>query len=600
MNLIKEIEIGYFRSIYKINATKLSDMNVIFGRNDSGKSNVLRAMNLFFNNRTNPDTLFDFERDLCHARLAETEASKDARKFISVKVTFNTPSNWRPSLGKEFYVKKSWSVTRQDTPNVATSIKTKRKQIYLTKFLNQVKYHYIPAIKDRRIFGQLLGDVYAVLSQHEEFNSSLTSFSKALKTKTRDLSLGLLDSINVDSHIAPPEDLTELFRALDFETLNSGGDKYSLTLQRGDGVQVRHIPAILAFLSDNSDTDFHIWGFEEPENSLELANAVHEANIFKDYSQSANKQIFLTSHSPAFFSLSGERINRVYIYKEILDRVSKPVSRISHITAQDYPSKMMGETPLLPVVSDYLRDAERKYVKLRKEMDQIEEDTKADKAPRLFVEGESDKNIIEAAVEAYYGADLKIKVVDSKGTRKMEALAADGSTFKELSPARMIFVLVDNDKEGRTLNKDGRLDVGGRWLQHNSNKTYWCRLPFSDEFKKEMAKYKIPKSSWPCVIENCFSREFRDVARGKSKYAVSNICFDEIRQDAAAFRSIAKSNLFNQGQSERMYVFPPEGHIKVEFSQYVAETAKDSPEALEWLKSVLDGIREILDKEESQ
>ena len=48
MRLISEIEIGYFRSIYKINISNIGDMAVFFGRNDSGKSNILRALNLFF------------------------------------------------------------------------------------------------------------------------------------------------------------------------------------------------------------------------------------------------------------------------------------------------------------------------------------------------------------------------------------------------------------------------------------------------------------------------------------------------------------------------------------------------------------------------
>ena len=43
MRLIKDIEIGYFRSIYKTSFKNLAEMNVFFGRNDSGKSNVLRA-----------------------------------------------------------------------------------------------------------------------------------------------------------------------------------------------------------------------------------------------------------------------------------------------------------------------------------------------------------------------------------------------------------------------------------------------------------------------------------------------------------------------------------------------------------------------------
>lgn len=47
MKLIKQVEIAYFRSIYKDDLNNCSGTNVIFGRNDAGKSNVLRALNLF-------------------------------------------------------------------------------------------------------------------------------------------------------------------------------------------------------------------------------------------------------------------------------------------------------------------------------------------------------------------------------------------------------------------------------------------------------------------------------------------------------------------------------------------------------------------------
>ena len=44
MKLIKEIEVAYFRSFYKFKLRNLCDLNVIFGKNDSGKSNAIRAL----------------------------------------------------------------------------------------------------------------------------------------------------------------------------------------------------------------------------------------------------------------------------------------------------------------------------------------------------------------------------------------------------------------------------------------------------------------------------------------------------------------------------------------------------------------------------
>ncbi|MFY7671572.1 AAA family ATPase [Tenacibaculum sp. MEBiC06402] len=57
MQIIKSIRIKYFRSI--LNTTRgnikylpTKDLNIIVGSNDAGKSNYLRALNLFFNNES--------------------------------------------------------------------------------------------------------------------------------------------------------------------------------------------------------------------------------------------------------------------------------------------------------------------------------------------------------------------------------------------------------------------------------------------------------------------------------------------------------------------------------------------------------------------
>jgi AAA15 family ATPase/GTPase len=68
MNIIEQIEIKNFRSFgnrkkesYKV--VKCQSLNIISGANDSGKSNVLRALNLFFNKKTDLNNFFDFNKD---------------------------------------------------------------------------------------------------------------------------------------------------------------------------------------------------------------------------------------------------------------------------------------------------------------------------------------------------------------------------------------------------------------------------------------------------------------------------------------------------------------------------------------------------------
>lgn len=103
---------SYFRSFYKFKIRHLKDLNIIFGKNDSGKSNIVRALNLFFSGTPDHNQPFEFPIDFCEQRSAESEAAEDVRKFLYVKITFNTPPSFQKSLGKKFYVKRQWTVSR--------------------------------------------------------------------------------------------------------------------------------------------------------------------------------------------------------------------------------------------------------------------------------------------------------------------------------------------------------------------------------------------------------------------------------------------------------------------------------------------------------
>ena len=86
----------------------------------------------------------------------------------------------------------------------------------------------------------------------------------------------------------------------------SGENQVSLSL-RGDGMQARYIPSVLHYIASKSPS-FFIWGFEEPENSLEFSNADLLADDLENlYSKDA--QIFITSHSPAMVSRTGRSVS---------------------------------------------------------------------------------------------------------------------------------------------------------------------------------------------------------------------------------------------------------------------------------------------------
>lgn len=45
MKIIDSITIRYFRSVYTLNIGQCEDITIVSGRNDVGKSNILKALN---------------------------------------------------------------------------------------------------------------------------------------------------------------------------------------------------------------------------------------------------------------------------------------------------------------------------------------------------------------------------------------------------------------------------------------------------------------------------------------------------------------------------------------------------------------------------
>lgn len=592
MELIKEIEISYFRSIYKQNIKKLKGINVFFGRNDSGKSNFLRALNLFFNDTTNPCRKFDFTTDFNHKRLVECTDNANTRKFVYIKVTFKTPSNWTKSLGKEFWVKKTWNISRDDVYVIDSSLTSNKKQ-FLTRFLNKIKFHYVPAIKDRSIFEDLLSQVYSVISQEQTFTDSLDGFVKELQEKTMLISDAVHSDLGIKSAIAPPEDLTDLFKSLDFEIKNSHNDNYSLTLQKGDGIQVRHIPVILGFLSDKGKEDYHIWGFEEPENSLELASAVEESKLFSEYAKSNNKQIFLTSHSPAFFLIDDEESNRYFVSKSVQNALREQ-SIAELIVKGREPSDLMDETPLLPVISHYLKKKSEEIEVLKDEVQKISKDIEEVNKPILYVEGESDKIVIEKAIEIFLDKKYDIKVASCSGTTKMQGLSKDGNIFGCLNPGAKIFVLVDNDQEGRDLAKFERKRLlkngGGNWVQHGSNKTYWCLLPFSKDFDDSMHALNIKPDNKPFVLENCFSLDIHKEAIKDKSLKFKQEPHSEVTN--GQYNVKLNGSIINK---DNTYILCPDDAYKIPFAEWVVNKADEDIEVLRIFEKILLDMANLID-----
>ena len=157
--------------------------------------------------------------------------------------------------------------------------------------LRNINFVYVPAIKDLEYFSELRASIYSVISEiaDREFRGSSQNFEQAISVQMTDLTDQITKSLGFKSRLALPKDLSHIFESLDFLS-----DDQNISLNaRGDGVKARHIPLILKFMAEKklslqvrgAQPHNFIWGYEEPENNLELSSCVELAGQFWDYAR---------------------------------------------------------------------------------------------------------------------------------------------------------------------------------------------------------------------------------------------------------------------------------------------------------------------------
>lgn len=151
MQLIKDVSISRFRSIREANLEGLQDFSTLAGLNNSGKSNFLRALHLFFTGAVEPATPFELDRDYYRA-----EVRSKKKKVIEVGVRFELPDSFKFRKGlepveallqRDFRVTKRWS---RDSPepdiilNDESAPLSREDALKVLQFLGLITFRYIP------------------------------------------------------------------------------------------------------------------------------------------------------------------------------------------------------------------------------------------------------------------------------------------------------------------------------------------------------------------------------------------------------------------------------------------------------------------------
>ncbi|MBQ7707194.1 MAG: AAA family ATPase [Lachnospiraceae bacterium] len=501
--MIEKIEIQYFRSIYRTTLMKVEAINVLTGKNDVGKSNILKALNLFFNNCIVEEGDYDFGRNYNFKRLEEVRKDTiKGKQFIQIKITFRRGKQFEKTLPEKFTITKKWN-RDSEFPQVSDNIEKQliksgksyndRVRASLTRYLNKIKYVYVPAIKDKHIFDNMLERLQTTVYEKKLANNITLAetmsnlFENVVKT-TEELSEEFKVATNIESMIATPNDVKELYRTLNIITKSD--DNLVRLEDRGDGIQVRYIPSILNYIATNASENY-IWGFEEPENSLEygMAQKMSEDfyNIYIDKST-----IFLATHSPAFIDLGYRehgRGFRCYKEKETTEVVSFEDAHKLEVLEEE-----LGYAYILKEQYKRYKDVVKSNEEMKEKIERLETEILLAKKPMLLTEGKTDAKILSVAWEKLYGYDcpFEIKSCDLMEEEGTISMAGADMLKKILCSTRsdspnVIIGMFDNDSAGIKafgLDKNYEFNEDKQWKKHRNRKGFAFLLPTNEQTQK--------------------------------------------------------------------------------------------------------------------
>lgn len=400
---IAKLVIRNFRSIVSFEH-EMRDLNIFVGQNDEGKSNILRALNLFFNHDKPDGYKLDWSRDYC------CFATKRANKAeeITIEIEIHPPASF--SNQKTVVWRKVWrrggfhdEWTRYRD---GTEISAKSK---IDAYLSAMRFDYVPAIKGKDYFQALMTKLHDMLevTVEEQIRTASGSFTATINKNTEKILDQIQKRLSLETTIQLPSNLRDLFAQLEFTSISSE-KPFSLD-QRGDGIKVRHIPIVLRWLAEQANhlsapgrpKTASVWGYEEPENNLELRRCFELANEFVD--GSSDIQAFVTTHSPAFYSVfRGSDSKKVAVFLVTKDDV-QPKTTIRPIVDDTDLKSLDSSMGLLALLEPHFKDAQHELNSLRKAVKELTDTSK----PTIFCEGPSDQAIFEKTLQLFYPTHAK-------------------------------------------------------------------------------------------------------------------------------------------------------------------------------------------------
>lgn len=484
-----------YRSITTARKIQTKNMTVLVGKNNEGKSNILRALTLAMDVmkmyasdpralRFSPRYLrgrYDWKRDYPLA-LQERNPNGFSSIDLDFELTNNEIAAIRGLTGIRLTgnipvrVSINDSTVKIDIPKRGTAAfsNVEKKQKIIEYVCFKIDFNFIPAIRTEndalRVIDRLIDNQLSTLESNPEYinatkiieqlqQSALDRISEQLVVPLRDF----LPSVR-DVQIHLPKEQRRHSARYNAEIIIDDGTPTPIQ-QKGDGIKSL---TALAMLNIQSQADrVSVIAIEEPESHLHPESARQLYNTIAALAE--NHQVVLTTHSPLF-------VNRTNLKDNIIVDAgkAKSVQRIKEIR------DILGTK-----VSDNLINAEN----------------------ILIVEGEDDKIVLEKVLPQMSNS---IKSAIQNGTLIIDDMGGAGNLPYKISFYRNMqcdyHVLLDNDESGRRAGENAE----AQGLLDTRNTTYtMCAGSPNAEFEDCLNKEAYTSAVFDEFGVNLDVREFR-------------------------------------------------------------------------------------------
>lgn len=336
------LTIENFRSIIKTPLeVHFENYTVLAGENNSGKSNILRALNLFFNGVVDGlpyEPNIDFPKN-------KTDLQSSSKTKITVTLTYDKSKEGMIDRAITV-IEKNTQQGRLDDNQVKLRLSYSRKGISSWQFIgkkgarsinseyidkvvqavqNSVRFKYLPVGREilplienelnEELFQTLFSGFSGVTEYRRNINTAIDTLITALEPKLGEGSEGIT------------KEMQEVFQGiksfglkLPFNSLESLIPKLSLVIHdkyetgiesKGAGIQTSSLLFVMKYIADHypqrhNAVKTYIWAIEEPESFLHPTKQREMANIISDFSSEI--QTIVSTHNPHFIRNNSSNI----------------------------------------------------------------------------------------------------------------------------------------------------------------------------------------------------------------------------------------------------------------------------------------------------